>query len=58
MKTADELKKMLFDRVDEIQNGGLTQAYEAQVRYEIALLSVILEEDIDAEHWELIEASM
>lgn len=58
MKTADELKKMLFDRVAEIQGGGLTRAYEDQVRYEIALLADILEDDIDAEYWAEIEAAM
>jgi hypothetical protein len=36
----------------------LTQAYEDQVRYEIALLAVILEDDIDAEYWDDIEAAM
>lgn len=58
MKTTDELKKMLFDRVAEIHRGGLTQAYEEQVRCEIALLAVILEDDIDAEYWTEIEAAM
>ena len=58
MKTLDELKAMLFDRVAEIQRGGLTQAYEEQVRYEIALLAVILEDDIGAEYWDDIEAAM
>jgi hypothetical protein len=59
MKTADELKAMLFERVATIQSGGeLTQAYEDQLRYEIALLAVILEEDIDAELWPTIEACM
>jgi hypothetical protein len=58
MKTTDELKQMLFERVAEIQRGGLTRAYEEQVRYEIALLAVILEDDIDAEYWDAIEAAM
>lgn len=58
MKTADELKKMLCDRVAELRGGELTQAYEEQLRCEIALLSVILEEDIEAEQWGIIEASM
>jgi hypothetical protein len=58
MKTADELKAMLFERLAEIQSGGLVQAYEAQVRCEIALLSVILEDEIDADQWAEIEAGM
>lgn len=58
MKTADELKTMLSDRIAEVTSGELTQAYEEQVRYEIALLAMILEDDIDAEEWEQIEAAM
>lgn len=58
MKTIDELKAMLFDRIAEVKSGELTQAYEDQVRYEIALLAVILEDDIDAEYWPEIEAAM
>ena len=58
MKTANELKAMLTDRIKEVQGGELTQAYEDQLRYEIALLAVILEDDISAEEWEQIEAAM
>lgn len=58
MKTADELKTMLYDRVAEVQGGELTPAYEDQLRHEIALLSVILEDDISAEEWPVIEAAM
>lgn len=58
MKTTDELKQMLFERIAEVQSGELTLAYEDQVRYEIALLAVILEDDISAEEWEQIEAAM
>jgi hypothetical protein len=58
MKTLCELKKMLSDRIAEVTSGELTQAYEEQVRYEIALLAVILEDDISAEEWEQIEAAM
>lgn len=58
MKTADELKAMLADRIAEVQGGELTPAYEDQLRYEIALLATILEDDISAEEWEQIEAAM
>lgn len=58
MKTLCELKKMLSDRIAEVTSGELTQAYEEQVRYEIALLAMILEDDISAEEWEQIEAAM
>lgn len=58
MKTTDELKAMLFERIAEVKGGELTQAYEDQLRYEIALLAVILEDDIDAECWDDIEAAM
>lgn len=58
MKTLCELKKMLSDRIAEVTSGELTQAYEEQVRYEIALLAMILEGDISAEEWEQIEAAM
>jgi hypothetical protein len=58
MKTADELKAMLYDRIAEVTSGELTQAYEEQVRYEIALLAMILEDDIPAEKWAEIEAAM
>lgn len=49
---------MLYDRIAEVNSGELTQAYEEQVRYEIALLAVILEDDIPAEKWAEIEAAM
>lgn len=58
MKTLCELKEMLSDRIAEVTSGELTQAYEEQVRYEIALLAMILEDDISAEEWEQIEAAM
>ena len=58
MKTVDELKAMLFERIAAVNSGELTQAYEDQMRYEIALIAVILEDDIDAECWPKIEAAM
>jgi hypothetical protein len=58
MKTKDELKKMLFDRLAELQQGGLIISYEDQLRCEIALLATILEDDIDADLWDEIEAGM
>lgn len=58
MKTKDELKTMLFERIAEVKGGELTLAYEDQLRYEIALLADILGEDIDASLWDEIEACM
>jgi ribosomal protein L29 len=58
MKTTDELRQMLFERIAEVKSGELTLAYEDQLRHEIALLATILEDDIDAEEWEQIEACM
>lgn len=49
---------MLYDRVAEVQQGGLIESYEEQLRHEIALLAVILEDDIPAEKWAEIEAAM
>ena len=58
MKTANELQQMLYDRIAEIQQGGLIESYEEQLRYEIALLAVILEDDIAADQWDAIEGAM
>jgi hypothetical protein len=58
MKTADELKAMLFERLAEIQRGGLTERYDEQCRIELALLFDIVGEDIDAIHWDEIEKAM
>jgi hypothetical protein len=58
MKTTDELKQMLFERIAEVKSGELTLAYEDQLRYEIALLATILEDDIHADQWDEIEACM
>lgn len=58
MKTKTELFTMLHERLAELQQGGLIVSYEDQLRTEIALLAVILEDDIDAECWTTIEAAM
>lgn len=58
MKTQDELFTMLYDRIAELQQGELIESYEDQLRCEIALLSVILEDDISADQWRVIEACM
>lgn len=58
MKTKDELFTMLHDRLAELQQGGLIISYEEQLRCEIALLATILEDDIDADLWDEIEAGM
>lgn len=55
MKTAEEMKSMLFERLAEIKQGGLTQAYEEQCKIELALLYDILGEEIDEEYWDEIE---
>ena len=58
MKTKDELKDMLFERLEEIERGGLTERYDEQLRIELALLFDILSEDIDASLWARIEKAM
>ena len=55
MKTAEEMKSMLFERLAEIKQGGLTPAYDEQCRIELALLYDILGEEIDEEYWDEIE---
>ena len=58
MKTTDELKAMLFERLAEIQRGGLTERYDEQCRIELALLFDIVGEDIDKSYWDEIEKSL
>lgn len=58
MRTADELKAMLFERLAEIERGGLTERYEEQCRIELALLFDILGEEIDKDYWQRIENAM
>ena len=58
MKTVDELKAMLFERLNELQQGGLIPAYEEQCKIELALLYDILGEEIDEEYWEVIEENI
>lgn len=58
MKTAAELKAMLFERLAEIKGGGLTPAYDEQCRIELALLFDILGEEVPEEYWEEIEANI
>ena len=58
MKTVEELKTMLFERLAEIKQGRLTPAYDEQCRIELALLYDILGEDIDESYWEEIEENI
>ena len=58
MKTTAELKAMLFERLAELERGGLTERYDEQLRIELALLFDILSEDIDASLWARIEKAM
>ena len=55
MKTVEELKRMLFERLAEIKSGVNVAAYDEQLRIELALLYDILGEEIDEEYWEDIE---
>ena len=47
MKHTVELLTMLYDRLEEIKAGGLTLAYDEQLRIELALLYDILEDELD-----------
>lgn len=58
MKTTDELKAMLFERLAEIERGGLTERYDEQCRVELALLFDILGDEIDVAYWSRIESAM
>lgn len=58
MKTVEELRAMLFERLAEIKAGGLTVAYDEHLRTELALLYDILGEEIEEEFWEEIEANI
>lgn len=58
IKNTEELKCMLFERLAEIKEGGLTEKYEEQLRVELALLFDILGEEVPEEHWEDIENHM
>ena len=49
---------MLFERMAEIKEGGLTEKYDEQLRIEIALLFDILVDEIPEEYWEDIENHM
>lgn len=58
MKTMEEMKAMLFERLAEIKQGGLVPSYEEQCKIELALLYDILGESIEEEYWEEIEENM
>ena len=58
MKTVEELRAMLFERLAEIKAGVSTVAYDEHLRTELALLYDILGEEIEEEFWEEIEANI
>ena len=58
MKTIEEMKSMLFERLNELQQGGLIPAYEEQCKIELASLYDILGEEIDEDYWDVIEENM
>ena len=55
MKTVEEMKSMLFERLAELQAGRLRPHVEEQLRVEVALLYNILGEEIAEEYWDVIE---
>ena len=55
MKTVEEMKSMLFERLAELRAGRLRPHVEEQLRIEVALLADILGEEIDEEYWDEIE---
>ena len=58
MKSVEEMKRMLFERLAELQGGRLRPHYEEQLRVEVALLYDILGEEIEEEYWSEIEANI
>ena len=52
------MKRMLFERLAELQSGRLRPHYEEQLRVEVALLYDILGEEIEEEYWSEIEANI
>lgn len=58
MKNKDELLKMLFARLAELQDGRIKEDnpdYAKQLSVELALLYNILGEDVPESYWEQIE---
>lgn len=58
MKNKDELLKMLFARLAELQDGRIKEDnpdYAKQLRTELALLYDILGEEVPETYWEQIE---
>lgn len=58
MKSKEELLKMLYVRLAELQDGRIkvnNPAVAEQLRIELSLLYEILEDDIPEEYWEQIE---
>ena len=58
MKHTVELITMLYERLEEIKKGGLTLAYDEQLRIELALLYDILEDELDLETAAEVEANI
>lgn len=57
MKTETELKKMLMERLAELQSGTTksNKDLDTKLRTELALLYNILGESVPEEYWEQIE---
>ena len=58
MKTKQELMKMLFERLAELQDGRIktdNHAVAEKLRIELALLYAVLGDDIPEEYWCQIE---
>ena len=61
MKTKQELLKMLFSRLAELQHGGIkidNPEYAKREAIELALLYDILGDDVPESFWEQIEAEI
>lgn len=58
MLHAVEIKTMLYERLEEIKKGGLTLAYDEQLRIELALLYEIIADELDKETQAEVEANM
>lgn len=58
MRTKQELLKMLFSRLAELQHGGIkvdNPEYAKQEAIELALLYDILGDEVPEDYWEQIE---
>ena len=61
MKSKEEMLKMLYVRLAELQDGRIKESnpeYAEQERVELALLYDILGDDVPENYWEQIEAQV